>query len=260
MSGPAQQLVDASWRLRGRLGPRGRHAARRVVDPIAAPTFGSIHHVTTDRPHVALTLDDGPDGQWTAPILDVLARHGAGATFFMLVEAAEARPDLVHRVVAEGHEIGLHGLDHTPLTDLHGPVEVVVRDARRRLEAVAGRPVRWFRPPFGSQNLRTYRAVRRAGLDVVVWGPEGADWDEPEAERVAAKLTRTCTAGAVVLLHDGMCPPPPDTHPAAHADRAATVEATIRSLAAVGLGTATLGDVVASGRIRRSAWFRPSPG
>lgn len=254
-----QRCVDAAWRLRHRLGPRGRTVVRRVVDPILGRCVGSVHGVTTDAPLVALTIDDGPDPRWTEPILEVLARAEVGATFFMLVERAESYPELVRHVVDAGHEIGLHGVDHTALPLARRPVEEIVGEGRSRLEAVSGRTLRWYRPPFGAQTLGTYRATRRTGLDVVVWGPEGADWEASPPCEIAGRLAGQSGAGDIVLLHDGLCPEPPPGDPVASLDRAAVLDATIAALARAGLGCASVGALVEEGRVRRSVWFRPPP-
>ncbi len=208
---------------------------------------------------VALTLDDGPDARWTGPVLEVLSRRGVRATFFMLVERAEAVPVLVDHVIAGGHEIGLHGIDHTPLTDIGSSATEVLFEARRRLEAITGRAVRWYRPPFGSQSLGTFRAAGRVGLDVVVWGPEGDDWATVRPDAIAARIVTRTRRGDIVLLHDGMEPEPAPGHPSGSADRAAAVDATISALRVAGLDCVSLGELSRSGRVRRSVWFRPSP-
>jgi peptidoglycan/xylan/chitin deacetylase (PgdA/CDA1 family) len=224
---------------------------------VLSPLIGSVHAVSTDAPLVALTIDDGPDAHWTEPVLRVLEDAGAHATFFMLVERAEAHPDLVHRVVDAGHEIGLHGIDHTALPRCPHPIEGVLAEGMARLESVSGRRPVWFRPPFGSQTLGSYQATRRVGLDVVVWGAEGADWELCDPGEIAARIAGVAHAGDIVLLHDGLSPEPPPGHPVATLDRAAAVAATVSRLATAGLGCTSLGDLVASGRPRRSVWFRP---
>lgn len=254
-----QHIVDVSWRLRRRLGPRARSEVRRIVDATIGPVLGSVSRVVTARRDVALTIDDGPDPRWTPRVLDVLARHGVHATFFMLVERAERRPDLVRRVMSEGHDVGLHGVDHTALTDLGDHVEAVLAEGRTRLEALTGSTIRWLRPPFGSQSLHSFHAARRAGLEVVVWGVDGADWDSPEPSVIAKRIAITARAGDIVLLHDGLCPEPHPGHPVLSLDRAETVDRTITELAAVDLGCRALADLVHSGRPYRTVWFRPSP-
>src|SRR6185503_9277869 len=105
----------------------------------------------------ALTYDDGPEPGETDAVLDALAEAGVRATFFQLVYRAEAYPDLVRRVVAAGHEVALHGIDHARLTELPtAEVRRRLNEGKQRLERVAGQPVRLFRPAYGSQTIRTY--------------------------------------------------------------------------------------------------------
>jgi peptidoglycan/xylan/chitin deacetylase (PgdA/CDA1 family) len=109
--------------------------------------LSSVACVATDDRVVALTFDDGPDPDQTPEVLDALAEAGARATFFVLVDRAAEHPDLLRRIAAEGHEIGLHGEDHTRLTTL--PIREALRRIRRgkrRLEELTGRPVTLFRP------------------------------------------------------------------------------------------------------------------
>ena len=158
---------------------------------------------------VGLTFDDGPDPEVTDRLLDALAGEGVHATFFFLLDSAEAAPDLVRRTRAEGHEVGLHGLDHRRLTTLPGAeVRDHLRAGRDRLTAVSGIAPRWFRPPFGGQNLRSYVEARRAGMDVVVWTAEGEDWVDRPAEAIAERAVRRAAPGGIVLLHERARPEP----------------------------------------------------
>src|SRR6266536_442678 len=124
----------AAWALRERLSPAARARLRRALDPLLVPV-GSLTRVRGAGRHVALTFDDGPDPGHTAGVLDALAARRVRATFFMLSERAEAEPELARRVLAEGHEVGLHGADHARLTELT-PAQVADRvvGGRLRLE------------------------------------------------------------------------------------------------------------------------------
>ena len=104
-------------RLRGALPPSARRAVRRVVDPMLR-SVGSIKGAKTSERVVALTFDDGPDPVWTPLMLDVLASHDVPATFFVLLERAQAYPSIIGRAVSEGHEVALHGVDHRRLVGL----------------------------------------------------------------------------------------------------------------------------------------------
>jgi peptidoglycan/xylan/chitin deacetylase (PgdA/CDA1 family) len=240
-----------------RLSPAARRRVRRATDRLLAPV-GSVRAVRTGEPAVALSYDDGPEPAETDAVLRALAEAGATATFFQLVYRAERNPEIVGRVVAAGHEVALHGIDHTRLTTL--PLAEVTRrlaDGRRRLEAVAGRPVRLFRPAYGAQTLRTYAAARRSGLDVVVWGPYAQDWlDGPPAEVAARALART-GPGDVLLLHDGFEVPAGDRTPRPTFDRGEVTRALLAGLAERGLRATSVGALMATGRPWRTAWFRP---
>src|SRR5690606_32118384 len=96
---------------------RARRFARGAIPSFAFRALG-VHCVDTSRRVFALTYDDGPDPDSTPRVLDALRRHGAVATFFVLTEAARRHPDVLRRIVDEGHEIALHGSDHRSLLQM----------------------------------------------------------------------------------------------------------------------------------------------
>jgi peptidoglycan/xylan/chitin deacetylase (PgdA/CDA1 family) len=241
----------------GRLSPAARRRVRRATDRLLSPA-GSLRGVRTTEPVVALSYDDGPEPTGTDAVLGALAEAGATATFFHLVYRAERHPEIVRRVVAAGHEIALHGIDHTRLTTL--PITEVGRqlaDGRRRLEAVAGRPVRLFRPAYGSQTLRSYAAARRAGLDVVVWGPYAEDWLDGSPSEVAARALARTAPGDVLLLHDAYEVPPGDPAPPPTFDRGEVTRELLAGLTDRGLRATSVSGLLRTGRPWRTAWFRP---
>jgi peptidoglycan/xylan/chitin deacetylase (PgdA/CDA1 family) len=241
----------------GRLSPATRRRVRRGTDRLLAPV-GSIRAGRTTEPVVALTYDDGPEPGDTDAVLDALGEAGVHATFFQLVYRAERHPEVVRRVLAAGHEVALHGIDHTRLTGLP-TIEVGRRlaEGKRRLAAVAGRPVRLFRPAYGSQTLRSYAATRRAGLDVVVWGPSTADWRDGRPAEIAGRALDSVVPGAIVLLHDGFEVPPGDPTPPPTFDRGDVTRALLAGLADRGYRACSVGELLAIGRPHRTAWFRP---
>lgn len=240
-----------------RLSPTARRRVRRATDDLLAPV-GSIRGIRTRRRLVALTYDDGPEPGDTEKVLEALAAAGTTATFFQLVGRAERHPEIVRRVVEAGHEVALHGIDHSRLTDL-APAEVhrLVVDGKRRLEAVAGRPVRFFRPAYGSQTVRTLLAVRRAGLHVVVWGPYAEDWRDGPAGEVAGRALAGLAPGEIVLLHDAFEVPAGDPTPRPTFDRGEVSRALLAGLAERGYAGTSVGGLLAAGRTWRTAWFRP---
>jgi peptidoglycan/xylan/chitin deacetylase (PgdA/CDA1 family) len=241
--------------LQEALGPVGFRRLREMVDVVATPV-GSIKTVRLAAPRLALTFDDGPDPRWTPPLLELLAERGVQATFFLLTMRTRRHPSIVADLVAAGHEIALHGDDHTRLTTL--PVREVsrrIRGARAELEDTSGVGVRWFRPPFGAQSLATYAATRLAGLDVVVWGPHAEDWVDGTVEQVTSRALTKVRAEDILLLHDGLEVPTGEAAPTF--DRTAVFRRLLDGLAVQGLEPDALGPLAEVGRIRRTVWYRP---
>jgi peptidoglycan/xylan/chitin deacetylase (PgdA/CDA1 family) len=165
--------------------------------------LSSVMRVATTDQVVSLTYDDGPNPEQTVGVLDRLAEHGARATFFVLTDRAQEHPEIIHRMLAEGHEVGLHGLDHSPLTELAGREALRrIRLGKRRLEAIIGRPVTLFRPTYGAIGMTAFIGARLSGLQVVIWTAWARDWFDAPVQEVADRAVNALHPGAIVLLHD----------------------------------------------------------
>ncbi|HEX3832285.1 MAG TPA: polysaccharide deacetylase family protein [Solirubrobacteraceae bacterium] len=153
---------------------------------------------------VALTFDDGPHPEGTPAVLEVLARAGVRATFFVIGEQVRRRPELVARAAAAGHAIALHGDRHR--LQLRMSAAAVGEDLRRGIAAIedaTGATPAWHRPPFGIYSPGGLRAARAADLAPLLWSRWGKDWRElTTPRRIAARATRSVIAGDVILLHD----------------------------------------------------------
>ncbi|HSI31857.1 MAG TPA: polysaccharide deacetylase family protein, partial [Miltoncostaeaceae bacterium] len=152
----------------------------------------------------ALTFDDGP-GPTTPAVLDALAEAGAPATFFVLGRQAERHPELVRRIVADGHQLASHGYDHGVLIFRGaGHVEAQLRRAERAAEdaAGAGAMSRVFRAPHGFRGPATALGARRAGYRMAAWTCGVFDTAEPGPAAIARRTTRALDPGAIILLHD----------------------------------------------------------
>ena len=163
----------------------------------------AIRRGPAGRRAVALTFDDGPDPIYTPRILDVLDRHGAQASFFLVGERARVAPDVVTAIVGAGHDIGAHGLRHKNLWWCSpGKTGEEICSGVEVLEALTGRPVRDFRPPWGLVNLSVYPWLSRLGLRCILWSiqPEGLRPRAPELQ--TAYLLDRMHPGAIVDLHD----------------------------------------------------------
>jgi peptidoglycan-N-acetylglucosamine deacetylase len=205
---------------------------------------------------LALTYDDGPNDPDTLRLLDVLAKHEVKATFFVIGRYVEQRPDIVQRILAEGHEVGNHTYTHPVLSlcdrenvigELHAcDLQSMLATAKPRrtedsIEKVsegdrwnaidsmltfakirAGQSEsRLFRPPFGARRPATLRIAREMGYTPVMWSVWCYDWQATTADRVERHAIKSIRGGDVILLHDG-------GHKRFGTDRSHTVEATDR--------------------------------
>jgi len=247
--------TSLAWSVRSLLSHGGRKRARWLADRLFAP-LGSVNGARRPTQRLALTFDDGPDPIVTPALLDLLRARGVRATFFVLVDRAVRHPDLVARIVAEGHEIALHCDRHDRLTTI--PAREMYRRiaaAKADLERIAARKIRYFRPPFGAQSLLTFLIARACGLEVVVWGPYAEDWAEAPPEIVAARGLRAASDGDVLLLHDGLEMPAGGSSPTF--DRLRAFALILDGLEIRGIRGTSVGELTSMGGSRRTAWFRP---
>jgi peptidoglycan/xylan/chitin deacetylase (PgdA/CDA1 family) len=167
--------------------------------------------------HVALTFDDGPDPASTPAFLDVLARRGVRATFFLLGAMLERAPDLARRMADEGHELGVHGWTHRSLL-LRDPLTTAQEITRTAelIETATGHRPRFYRPPFGILSTAALVTAVRCELAPVLWTAWGKDWTaEATGDSVLATLAPDLAGGATVLLHDSDCTSAPQSWRAA---------------------------------------------
>lgn len=156
------------------------------------------------RRHVALTFDDGPDRVSTPRFLDLLAEREVTATFFLLGAYACREPVLVREMAAAGHELAVHGWEHDCIAMLR-PGRLAGQLARSKdvVENLTGRPVAYYRPPYGVMTAESLYAARRAGLETVLWSAWGVDWSRGATpESIVRSVHRSLRPGGTVLLHD----------------------------------------------------------
>jgi cellulose synthase/poly-beta-1,6-N-acetylglucosamine synthase-like glycosyltransferase/peptidoglycan/xylan/chitin deacetylase (PgdA/CDA1 family)/spore germination protein YaaH len=183
----------------------------------ALPTSYVVQR-TGDRPGlIALTFDDGPDPRWTPKILDILKQEQVPATFFIIGKNGQAYPDLVQRIVDEGHEVGNHSFTHPNLGEIPlSLVELELNATQRLIESETGRSTVLFRPPyFGDaeadkpQEVEPALIAQNLGYLMVGVRIDPDDWKLPVSpdeivNRTIERATDTNpeTRGEVVLLHD----------------------------------------------------------
>jgi peptidoglycan-N-acetylglucosamine deacetylase len=179
----------------------GRRLARIAAERLAPARVVTFRGARRER-RVALTFDDGPDAL-TRDYLDVLERHGARATFFVLGRTIADGGDELHAMVRRGHEVAGHGFTHKRFTRMSSPElrDELARTARL-LPAGPGRT--FVRPPHGTVSGRSLARCARAGYRTVLWSCDSGDDRVRTAEEVAARLMpERVRPGDIVLLHEG---------------------------------------------------------
>ena len=153
---------------------------------------------------LALTYDDGPNDAATLRLLDVLARHDVKATFFVLGRFVAECPRIVRAVADAGHVLGNHSWDH-PRFIFASTAEVVSQIERTQAAIfdACGVVPTLCRPPYGGRRPGTFHALRRLGLEPVMWNVTCYDWKATTGERIFAHAQRQIRGGDVILLHDG---------------------------------------------------------
>ena len=187
LAGAASAAGFMAWAVRGR--------SSRVFGP-------SVWRGARDRRSIALTFDDGPS-EATPALIELLARLDVRATFFLSGAAVERLPDIARSIAGAGHEIGSHGYSHAPLY-LRAPAFVAseLKRAQEAIRAATGVAPKLYRPAYGCRWFGLRGAMRQHGLTTVMWTAIGRDWNWPAA-RVAARLVRRASNGAIFCLHDG---------------------------------------------------------
>lgn len=180
---------------------------RGLVPPMLFGSIG-VHCVNTAEAVFTLTYDDGPDPNHTPAILDVLRRYSAPATFFVLSDAAARHPEIIERIVADGHELALHGDTHQSLLTM-SPRQAIdrIRRARGIVEDIAGHRIRLYRPPYGEHSFAQARAIRRAGLELTLWSADAADWLDGTEAQISDRALSGVFPGSILLLHDTRADP-----------------------------------------------------
>jgi peptidoglycan/xylan/chitin deacetylase (PgdA/CDA1 family) len=189
-------------------------AAHMLPFPFLLEAFrpkDSLWHVkpaTGAPPTIYLTFDDGPNPDWTPPLLDALRETGARATFFLIDEhVTETTAPIVRRIADEGHAIGLHSGTRRLMMATSSAMAAHVDRAASRIRTITGRePCRLFRPHAGWRSATMYQGLNDAGYRLAGWSWGMWDWDwwrTPRADRVAKRLFRKASAGDVIVIHDG---------------------------------------------------------
>jgi len=158
----------------------------------------------SNKREIALTFDDAPDSNFTPQILDVLKQEGVRATFFLVGNRIEAHPDMVRRIIEEGHIIGNHSYNHANLPKL---TDAEFRDQIKRTDELihefTGYIPSYVRPPYGNISEEQIKWLASQHRKIVNWNVDSLDWKELNAEQVEANVLADIRPGSIVLQHAG---------------------------------------------------------
>lgn len=179
--------------------------------PTGALDFNSMYGkynakaITEDKGKIYLTFDQGYENGYTTKILDTLKEKNVKATFFVLQDYAERNPELIKRMIDEGHTVGNHSVSHFSMPSLSAEecrdeVEVL----HKYIKDEFGYEMTKFRPPMGEFSELSLAVTQDCGYETVLWSYAYADWDvdnQPTEEEAFGKLTGAVHDGAIYLLH-----------------------------------------------------------
>lgn len=171
------------------------------LPPKGVPSSGDLQLPDAEGEKlVALTFDDGPRPGTTDRLLDGLCERSVKATFFVVGTQIPYAPELVERMVREGHQIGVHTLEHTAVSGLNEEnFRRQVEGERQQLYSLVGERELWLRPPYGSTDDNT---ARWADSPVVLWSVDPEDWKDTDTKRITQHILDHTGDGDIVLLHD----------------------------------------------------------
>jgi len=188
-------------------GRKSKSAAKGKKGPDLTPTVpqrNSYGRVETSMPFLAMTFDDGPHPVNTPRLLDILKAHDVKATFFVVGTNVRRYPQIVRRMVSEGHEIGNHTVNHGDLTKMSpAAVEKELGTAHNSIVDATGIAPRLMRPPYGAITSSQKSWIKQKfGYPSILWSVDPEDWKKPGVSVVTSRLINGARPGGILLAHD----------------------------------------------------------
>jgi peptidoglycan/xylan/chitin deacetylase (PgdA/CDA1 family) len=157
-----------------------------------------------DQPYIAMTFDDGPSAENTPRLLEMLKQRNIKATFFLIGQNVASNPDIVRRILAEGHEVGNHSWTHPQLSKLSDDrVTSEITKTQDAIKDASGFTPTLLRPPYGAITTRQREWIEnRFGLNIILWSVDPFDWKRPGASVITQRILTQVHPGAIILSHD----------------------------------------------------------
>jgi peptidoglycan-N-acetylglucosamine deacetylase len=172
--------------------------------PSSTGSRDSYNRIGTSLPFLALTFDDGPHPTHTPRLLDILKQRNVKATFYVIGSNAKRYPEIMRRIVGEGHEVANHTATHPSLAKLSDDaVRQELRICHEAIVSTTGVAPRTMRPPYGSITTAQKTWIRREfGYPTIMWSVDPLDWKKPGPSVVASRLVSGSAPGGILLAHD----------------------------------------------------------
>jgi peptidoglycan/xylan/chitin deacetylase (PgdA/CDA1 family) len=154
-------------------------------------------------PYVSITFDDGPSPKYTPQILDILKQHDVKATFFVVGKHVKKYPDIVKRMVAEGHDVGNHTYNHRDLVP--ATKATILKELRKTDEIIKDTVsvnTTLFRPPRGVYNQAARKTLVEEGYEIILWSLSSCDWRPNSPAGILKRIKRFTKNGTIILFHD----------------------------------------------------------
>jgi peptidoglycan/xylan/chitin deacetylase (PgdA/CDA1 family) len=166
---------------------------------------GSIHSFNPGGQYIMLTFEGSPHSILTPMLLDLFKKTKVKATFFVLGSKAFNQPELLRRMVTEGHEVALHGWNH--VSYLKMDVEKLhhqLMHSKMTIENATTKHIAVVRPPFGSTNVEINKLINdRLQAKVILWSLDSKDLEIKDPQIIANNIVNKAKPGDVIRCHDG---------------------------------------------------------
>ncbi len=183
----------------------------QIVERVRIPDFyyqkkpaSTYYRGTGTEKKIALTFDDGPDAKYTGQILDILKRYKVSATFFVIGKQVHHFPEVMKRMVNEGHVVAGHSWSHPNLAKLSdAQVRQEIIRTNQAVKSVTGKNMVMIRPPYGSVKGKE-KVINQMGISIVQWNIDTWDWKSGRTPvQVEQTVLQNLSPGSIVLKHSG---------------------------------------------------------
>lgn len=248
--------VKPAAKPRPKAKPAAKPAAQQLVPStpkVDVPVVGApkrlsplgkkVFSVPMKGKYVALTFDDGPHPSLTCKAVDILNRHGAKGTFFMLGQNVARYKSIVASVAASGHELGVHTWTHIKMnSSARAKVDSEISRTQNLIGSISGTYPRVMRPPYGATNKTLVdHMYNRYGMASIMWDVDTNDWRKPGAAKVINEAVNNARPGSIILVHD------------IHASTIGALEGIVTGLQARGFKLVTVSELMKIGKQEAAA-------